>query len=53
MRHYDQPSTPLERVLKSQGKTLPQIQGLKSLGKTPTLLNCHIISISSSTLFTL
>jgi hypothetical protein len=31
MRHYDQPSTPLQRVLQSQKKTLPQIQGLKSL----------------------
>jgi hypothetical protein len=31
MRHYDQPCTPLQRVLKSQKKTLPQIQGLKSL----------------------
>ena len=33
MRHYDPPSTPLKRVLKSQNKTLPQIQGLKSLGQ--------------------
>lgn len=30
-RHYDQPSTPLQRVFKSQKKTLSQIQGLKSL----------------------
>lgn len=30
-RHYDQPCTPLQRVLKSQTIILPQIQGLKSL----------------------
>lgn len=31
MRRYDQPCTPLQRVLQSQNKTLPQIQELKSL----------------------
>lgn len=31
MRRYDRPATPLERVLKSHNKTLPPIQGLKSL----------------------
>ena len=31
MRRYDQPATPLQRVLKSRKKTLPQVQGLKSL----------------------
>jgi hypothetical protein len=30
IRHYDRPSTPFERVLKSSHKTLPQIQALKS-----------------------
>ena len=30
MRRYDQPATPLDRVLKSQNKTLPQIHQLKS-----------------------
>ena len=33
MRHYDQPSTPLKRVLKSPHKTLPRIQGLNSRAK--------------------
>jgi hypothetical protein len=30
IRHYDRPSTPFERVLKSSHKILPQIQALKS-----------------------
>lgn len=34
IRRYDQPSTPLERVLKSPQKTLQQIQALKSTLKT-------------------
>jgi len=44
MRHYDQPSTPLERVLKSQNKTLSQIQRLKSLlqNTDPFELSRHI-----------
>jgi hypothetical protein len=31
IRHYDQPCTPLQRVLKSQKIIVPQLQGLKSL----------------------
>ena len=34
IRRYDQPSTPLDRVLKSSKKTLPQIQALNSTLKS-------------------
>jgi hypothetical protein len=44
IRRYDQPSTPLERVLKSSKKTLPQIQELNSTLKNtdPFELSRHI-----------
>jgi len=44
IRRYDQAATPLQRVLKSSGKTLPQLQALKAMLKNtdPFELSRHI-----------
>src|SRR5438046_9562546 len=44
IRRYDQAATPLQRVLKSSEKTLPQLQALKSMLKNtdPFELSRHI-----------